>query len=278
MNAPEDFRGRSSRVQFLGSESEALHGRWYGLIAERFDAILGPDRPELASEFLHDVFRRHEPVQSVLDVACGPFSIDEELQGRGYDIRGCDVSVDMLEAARERLRQTGGEADLHHMDMRELDLSRRFDAVVCLGTAFNYLYSTDDWRSALQRFRDHLSAQGLLVLDLTNFEAWIDDPENIRVEAEYRTPDGTQIAIFAFNEQNADKSQHLARFLTVLQRNDNVDIAFDEAILKVWRKDALAGALQDHGFRPIEWWGDLKKGEHYESSESPRLICIARRA
>ncbi len=277
MSVPKDFRGRPARVQFLGSESEALHGRWFGLIAERYDALLGPDRPQVASEFLHDAFQRHEPVKSVLDVACGPFSIDEELQGRGYDIVGCDVSAAMLEAARERLRRRGREADLQQVDMRELDLSRRFDAIVCLGTAFNYLHSTDDWRLALQRFRDHLRPQGLLVLDLTNFEAWIDDPENIRVEADYQAPNGTRIAIFAFNEQNADKSQHLARFLTVFQRNDKVDIAFDEAILKVWRKEALSGALQDGGFRPIEWWGDLKKGEHYETSGSPRLVSIASR-
>ena len=86
MRAPKDFSGRPSRVRFLGSESEALHGRWFGLISDRYDALLGPDRPELASEFLHDAFQRHEPVQSVLDVTCGPFSIDRELQDQGYDI------------------------------------------------------------------------------------------------------------------------------------------------------------------------------------------------
>lgn len=114
---------------------------------------------------------------------------------------------------------------------------------------------------ALRRFQEHLRAQGLLVFDLTNFEAWIDDHENIRAEGGYRKPDGTQIAIFALYEQNADKSQHLARFLTVLQRQGGVDIDFDEAVLKVWRKKALSSALKDHGFRPIEWWGDLKKDE-----------------
>ena len=277
MSAPKDFSGRPSRVRFLGSESKALHGRWYQLIAEHYDGLYGPDRPSLASGFLHDIFERHGSVESVLDVACGTFYIDEGLLDRGYEVVGCDVSLPMLDAARQNLRQAGREAELLQEDMREVDLSRRFDAVICLGTAFNYLYAEEDWRRALQRFRDHLRPQGLLVLDLTNFKKWIDDPENSGVDKDYTAPDGTRITFFRFNEQNAGKTQHLARFFTVFQRNGNIDIAVDEAVLKVWRREALSQALQDLRFRPTEWWGDLKEGVHYASSESPRLVSVALR-
>ncbi|MFQ5990742.1 MAG: methyltransferase domain-containing protein, partial [Candidatus Methylomirabilales bacterium] len=101
----EAFTGVPSRVRFIGGESETAHGRWYRMIAEHYDALWGPERPRLVSEFIHDVFQRHKPVQSVLDMACGTFSIDLELFQWGYDIVGCDVSPEMLEVARENLRQ-----------------------------------------------------------------------------------------------------------------------------------------------------------------------------
>ncbi|MFQ5919918.1 MAG: class I SAM-dependent DNA methyltransferase [Thermoplasmata archaeon] len=277
MSTPEDFSTHPSRVRFLGSESEAAHGRMYGVIAEHYDAMYDSDRPRLASEFLHDVFQRHEPVQTVLDMACGTFYIDLEILDRGYDVVGCDVSPHMLKVAQGNLRKAGREAELFQVDMRDLNLSRRFDAVICLGTAFNYLHTEEDWRLAFQRFRDHLRPDGIVVLDMNNFERWIDDPTNAGVEMDYSAPDGMRIVWFKFNEQNAAKTQHMARFLTVIQQNDVIEVALDEAILKVWHKETLAQALQDHGFRPIEWWGDLKKGEPYNNPESHRLICVALR-
>jgi SAM-dependent methyltransferase len=275
VDAPEDFSHRPSRVRFLGNEAGTTHRRWFKTIAEHYDAMYNPDRPRLVAEFLHDIFGRHGPVGSVLDVGCGTFSIDLELLERGYEVVGCDASPHMLAVARRRLRETGKKAELVRAAMEELDLKRRFDAVLCLGTAFNYLYAPKDWKHALRRFRNHLRPDGLLVLDLTNFASWIDDPTNVRAETDYRAPDGTRIAIFVFNEQNAAKTQHLARFLTIVQRDDALDIGMDEAILKVWHKEALAESLGDHGLRPTEWWGDLEKGAQYVPSESSRLVCVA---
>jgi SAM-dependent methyltransferase len=277
MTRREAFTDAASQVRFLEGESETAHGRWYRIIAEHYDALYGPDRPRFASEFLDDVFQRHESVDSVLDMGCGTFSIGRELLDRGYAVVGCDLSSEMLEAARENLRQGGKEAELHHVNMKELNLSRRFDAIICLDTAFNYIYADEDWRLTLQRFRNHLRHDGVLVLDTANFEKWIDDPTNIGVDMDYEGPDGTRIAFFRFNEQNQAKTQHMARFLTVIQRNDVFEVALDEAILKVWRKETLAKALSDHGFRPVEWWGDLKKGVPYAPSEAPRLVCVASR-
>ncbi len=97
------------------------------------------------------------------------------------------------------------------------------------------------------------------------------------MDVDYTAPDGTRITFFRYNEQNADKSQHLARFLTVFRREEDLDIAVDEAVLKVWHKKPLSATLRNHGFNPVEWWGDLKKGEAYDPAESPRLICVAQR-
>jgi len=234
-----------------------------------------PKRATRAYAFLRHLFLRYAVGPEVLDVACGTFAIDVPLVKRGYHVAGRDRSEEMLRVARRNLRTAGVTADVGRADMRSLRLGRRFDAVLCLGTAFNYLASSADASKALQTFRDQIRPGGVVVLDLTNFEAWIQRPKNVRAEVDYKSVDGTKIAIFAFNEQDLRRRIHHARFLTVVQRRDRIDIGFDEAPLHIWKKEELVQALRTAGFRPLEWWGDLRLGARYERSRSPRMVSVS---
>jgi len=266
----------SSRVRFSGASSEAAHADWYRAIADLYDAWANPAWTARTVEFLDRQFRRHG-VQDVVDVACGTFAIDLRLAKRGYEVVGRDLSPEMVRVGRRAARQADIPADVATGDMRTLRLGREFDALLCIGTAFNYLTEPRDVRMAFRTFRTLLRPGGLLVLDLTNFDAWIDDPMNARTEIDRRTPSGTRIAIFGFNEQTPAKTLHIARFLTVVQRGRSIDVRFDEAPLKVWSKEALSRALRTQDFRPVEWWGDLAVGARYRRKSSPWLVAVAKR-
>lgn len=267
----------SSRVRFSGSSSAAAHRDWYRAIAEHYDAFSRPDWNAHTRDFLDRLFRRRGPIADVLDVACGTFRIDLDLIRRGYRVVGRDLSPDMVRVGRRTLQRARVPADLAVGDMRTLHLGRTFDAVLCLGTAFNYLLEPADVRRAMKALRGHVRPGGLLVLDLTNFDAWIDDPMNARLEVDRRAFDGTRIAVFGFNEQSPGKMVHVARFLTVSQRGRDIDVRFDEAPMKVWSKATIGRALRTYGFRPAEWWGDLAVGARYRRKASPRLVVVATR-
>ncbi len=269
--------GSSSRVRFLGSDRGHAHRAWYTTVADHYDHLYKPQRIARSYPFLQDLFRRRGPIRDILDVACGTLSLDLPLLKRGYRVTGIDASRDMLRVARHALAEAGLAAELRHGDLRSLDLRRPFDAIPCLGTAFNYLTEAADVRRAMTVFRRHLRTGGLLVLDLTNFDAWVRNPQNVRAEVDYRAPDGMRIAIFAFNEQERAKGIHHARFLTAIQRGSRIDIAFDEAALRIWRKESVDRLLRRSGFRPVEWWGDLRLGGRYERRKSPRLVSVAAR-
>ena len=277
MRARRRSSGSSSRVRFLGSERSQAHAHWYRTVAAHYDHLYDPRRVTKAYPFLHDLFRRRGSVLEVLDVACGTFALDLPLLRRGYRITGRDASTEMLQIARRRLKESGRSADLGQADMRSLPLDREFDVVLCLGTAFNYLAKPTDVRRALRGFRRQLREDGLLVLDLTNFDAWIRNPQNTRAEVDYRAPDGTRIAVFALNDQDLARSIHLARFLTVVQTARGIDIRFDEAPLRIWTKDSLTAVLRGNGFEPVEWWGDLRLGARYDRRRSPRLVSVSTR-
>src|SRR5207247_10807729 len=125
------------------------------------------------SPFLHHLFRPRAPALEALDGACGTFARDLPLLRRSYRVTGRDVSKEMLRIARRRLEESGRSADLGQADMRTLRLDREFDAILCLGTAFNYLAKAIDIRRALRGFRGHVRKDGLVVLDLTHFADWI---------------------------------------------------------------------------------------------------------
>jgi SAM-dependent methyltransferase len=264
-------------VRFLGSESGRAHARWFRILAESYDTLTPGvlRRPVQAAVALHDLFRRRGPVRDVLDVACGTFSIDIGLVKRGYRVVGRDLSKDMIRVARRNAREAGIGADIAAADMRTLRLGRSFDALACLGTAFNYLASPADIRRGLGAFRRHLRQGGLLVLDTTNFEPWIDAPMNVRAEIDHRAKDGTRLAIFTFNGQDRSRSLHFARFITAVQRGRAIDLAFDEAPLRIWTKERLAAALRQRRFQPVEWWGDLRRTVAYDRRRSPRLVAVA---
>ena len=264
----------------MGSESDKAHGRWFRIFAEHYDtlaAAVDPRRTTGAAAALHQLFRRRGPVRRILDVACGTFSIDIGLVKRGYSVVGRDLSAEMIRVSRRNLRESGLRAEVAVADMRSLPVGRIFDALLCLGTAFNYLASPADVRRGLRTFRRHIRPGGLLVLDTTNFDPWISNPTNIRAEVDHHLPDGTRLAVFALNDQDRARSLHVARFITAMQRGRNIDLAFDEARLRIWTKNTLANALRREGFRPIEWWGDLKIGAKYDRWRSPRLVAVAQR-
>src|SRR5438046_8351293 len=109
--------------------------------------------------------RDRSPRRSLRDVWLGL-----PLLASGYHIVGRDLSPAMVDQARRALRSSRRRADVGRADMRTLNLGRTFDAVLCLGTAFNYLVEPAEIRTAMRVFRKHLRPGRILILDLTTFD------------------------------------------------------------------------------------------------------------
>src|SRR5439155_8226750 len=62
----------------------------------------------------------------VLEVACGSGRVLAPVLAAGVDADGLDADLDMLAAARARIESTGGRARLHHADMRDFTMPRRY--------------------------------------------------------------------------------------------------------------------------------------------------------
>jgi SAM-dependent methyltransferase len=104
--------------------------------------------------------QRNPEASTLLDVACGTGQHLAHLRTR-YSVVGVDVTEAMLEVARRRLPGV----ELHRADMRELDLRRTFDAVICMFSSIGHLTREEEMRDAFRRFARHLAPGGVLIVD-----------------------------------------------------------------------------------------------------------------
>ncbi|MFE9632751.1 class I SAM-dependent DNA methyltransferase [Streptomyces sp. NPDC006463] len=130
------------------------------LYEERF-----PDPDRLAARWAEDTLRRHGAGAQVLDIGCGTGRDAAWLHNEaGRRVTGLDTSEAMVDHASRR--HPG--PDYQRADMRDFDLGRTFDTVLCLDSALLYCHTNDDLTSCLAAVRRHLTPGGLLVAEMRN--------------------------------------------------------------------------------------------------------------
>ncbi len=105
-----------------------------------------------------DRISEYMPEQSdVLDVGCAAGEpIARYFIERGHCVTGVDTSLPLLEMAQDRFP----DHTWKHMDMRELELDRTFDAVIAFNSFFHL--KADEQRQTFGRFAAHLKPGGVL--------------------------------------------------------------------------------------------------------------------
>ena len=158
----------------MGDESESSTGEvttWHhGLIA-RWWANFNVGGPEV------DFFRSDVAAgQPALDVGCGTGRLLVPWVADGLDVDGVDPSADMIEECRTAAAAAGCEPTLVVQPVHQLNLARRYGAVVMCGS-FGLGGTRAQDLEGLRRIRDHLRPGGSLTLD---YEVTEFDPDRAR--------------------------------------------------------------------------------------------------
>lgn len=123
----------------------------------------------------------------VLEYGVGNGRIALHVARAGVEIEGVDLSQPMLDDFRRKLEteppSVRRRVTLHHGDMRELELERRFALVTVPFNAFLHLYTRRDVEAFLARVRAHLLPEGTLLFDFS-----IPSPGDLVRDPELRFP------------------------------------------------------------------------------------------
>jgi len=121
------------------------------------------------TDFWQEVFKREteylltelKGCKDVLSVGCGPAIIERELQKKGFNVVGLDVSKEALGEVPDSIRTVIGSAE----EMKIDDAS--FDAVIYVAS----LQFIDNYKRAVQETKRVLKPDGKLVVMLLNPES-----------------------------------------------------------------------------------------------------------
>ena len=128
----------------------------YNRIAGWFDRTR--TRALIEQPYLDYLTRQLKEGACILDLGCGTGEpILRYLVERRYEVLGLDASVAMIDIARARFPGTRFEVG----DMRELDLRRRFDAIIAWHSLFHL--APGDQVAMFETFARHLEPGGLLM-------------------------------------------------------------------------------------------------------------------
>ncbi|MGB9595141.1 MAG: class I SAM-dependent DNA methyltransferase [Candidatus Poribacteria bacterium] len=120
------------------------------------------------AEYIDDLFAlyNYRP-KRVLNIACGTGSIDILLAQKGYEMFGIDLAFEMLALAKRKADRRGIKLNLWQQDMRELTVSKPFDAILCLYDSINYMTTEEDLKKVFIKVSEALVPRGLFIFDVT---------------------------------------------------------------------------------------------------------------
>lgn len=218
----------------------------YSKLADIYDAVMEDVNYDLWADFIDAIIlKHHQNPQSILELACGTGSLSLSLDElECYDIMATDKSPQMVAKARRKNDALHCSVSFKVMDFLDIDLDKKFDAVVSVFDSINYLKSPEKVLQFLDEVKKVLTPESLLIFDFTtpknsiqaidylhNEEGYTDDNHRFFRQSTYDA--GQQIHKNEFKiERLADDQEtvleqfretHLQKIYTLQQMLDIID-------------------------------------------------------
>ena len=247
----------------------------YDLLAPIYDKVNEDINYSEWADFIEDAIKRFykEGTPSlVLDLGSGTGKMTLELAERGYDMTGVDVSVEMLDKAREAAERLGfGDKILWLcQDMREFELYGTVDVTVSCLDCINHLTDKKSLTKCLDLVHNYLIPNGLFVFDINGKHKF----ESIYADNSYVIEDDDSFCVW---QNYYNKKSGLCDFyITVFQEQEDGRYERYEEIQreKMYTLRVMKKALSDSGF---EFIGAYKNFNFDTATDADDRIYIVAR-
>lgn len=233
------------------------------------------------ADFIEKCFSKYLPSKPslVLDLACGTGSMTFELQSRGYDMIGADMSEDMLSEAYEKAYDKGIDNILFlRQDMRSFELYGTVGAVVCCLDSVNYLTEDGDIEKCFATVHNYLDPDGLFVFDVNTPYKF----ENIYGNNHYifESRDSYGNDAYCGWQNDYDKESKLCNFsLSVFTCNADgkYQRADEEQTERCYTESEIKNALIKSGFEFLGIFADYEFSSPQENTERWYIVAKAKK-
>jgi len=198
-----------------------------------------------------------------LDVCCGYGRHLLPLVARNFDVTGIDLSSAMIQALEEDARRRSLAAKVIRTDVRKAPLTDRFDGAYLVGTSFGVFDHRREDMEALKNIHRSLQPGGRFLIDQANPNAFLSSMPSRNTHQIQ-----SQQVVEELSRDDCDGRLVLRRTLRRGSWEKQWVMRF-----RIYDPDALSRIVQEAGFAPDGFYGDLH-GSPY-SDASPRLVLLA---
>lgn len=242
----------------------------YSLFAKYYDAFTENADYAARADYLCALIEKYGIGKGILlDLACGTGSLSFEMEQRGFDVIGTDISAEMLDEALEKKLQTGSNIMFLNQDMCELDLYGTITACICTLDSLNHLDSEQKVKAAFSKVSLFSEPGSVFIFDVNTAykhrevlgeNAFIYENETCFLAWQNEVCEDTSVNIYLdFFEKQGDFYQRESEFIKEYYYSDTV----------------LKKLLEQTGFELLQIYDDLSFEAPGETSE--RKIFVAKR-
>jgi SAM-dependent methyltransferase len=212
----------------------------------------------------------------VLELMSGSGRVSLPLIEAGIKLTCVDLSAGLNEILERKLKEKGLEADIHQMDICELDLQIEFEMVIIPFHSFAHLTSREDQQKALARIYEHLLPGGTFICTLGNPELRQADVDGqLRLFRKYDLSDNGTLLLW-IAEKNDVEDEQVVEAMQFYEEYDKSGVLTSKRLLELHfrlsTRDEFEDLAEEAGFKIKAFYGDYQYSPFDE--ESPFMIWI----
>lgn len=216
----------------------------------------------------------------VLELGAGTGRVALHLARAGFRVVGVEASEEMLGVARRKTEPSlRRRVRWVRADMRDFELGRRFDLVVCAYGTFHHLRTTADQRSCLRAVERHLAPGGLLALAVRPVTSVAWDRLDPTVEAPWlhrEEATGEWFVRWSVVERRpATQTVRRVHFVDRVAADGSARRTVVEHVLRYTGRYELEALLEGAGLEVDGLYGDYDLAPYDDTSDL--LIVVARK-
>ncbi|WP_460219449.1 class I SAM-dependent methyltransferase [Psychroserpens sp. MEBiC05023] len=208
----------------------------------------------------------------ILELCCGTGRLTIPIAKEGYDITGVDITPSMLEQATIKASEAELNIKFIEADMRNLELSERFDLIFIPFNSIHHLYLNKDLFKTLNVVKKHLKDQGLFLFDCfnPNIKYMVEAEKKEQEIARYTTTDGRDILIKQI--MHYESSTQINRIEWHYYINGQFD-SIQNLDMRLYFPQELDTYLKSNGFNIIHKYGSFEEDTFTDDSEKQIFVC-----
>lgn len=240
----------------------------FGTYAEYYDIFYSDKDYEKECDFIQAIFEQYagRPVNSILDVGCGTGGHSIPLARRGYKVTGIDASPVMIRKAKAKALEADVNITFHSLDIRSLNLKKKFDACISMFAVLNYLTDTDDLLWALKSIRQHLKLNSVFTFDFWNGLAVLRILPSVRV----KVVEKEGVKVIRTVRPEMDALHHICKshyHVLAVQGGAVIDDFEETHTVRFFFPQEIAHYLHDAGFELLKFCPFLKLDGRVDENE-----------